>query len=88
MIFAGAHALTAASSTIRAASTVHFLARGCGANMIALRVLSASNALKIAVEVGLVVGITPAIIPIGSATFLIQFSKSSSIIPQVLVFLY
>ena len=39
--------------------------------MIALRVFSAIRVLKIAVDVGLVVGITAAIRPIGSAIFLI-----------------
>ena len=56
--------------------------------MIALRVLRASKHLKIAVEVGLVVGITAAITPIGSATFLIPKALSSSITPQVFVSLY
>ena len=65
----GAPALTAASRTTFAASIVHFLALGCGENTRALRVFNAINDLKIAVEVGLVVGITPAITPIGSATF-------------------
>ena len=36
-----------------------------------------------AVEVGLVVGITAAITPIGSAIFLIPYVLSSSIKPQV-----
>jgi hypothetical protein len=38
--------------------------------MMAFRVFKASSALKIAVEVGLVVGITPQITPKGSAIFL------------------
>jgi hypothetical protein len=38
--------------------------------MMAFRVFKASSALKIAVEVGLVVGITPQITPRGSAIFL------------------
>ena len=53
--------------------------------MIALRVLRASKHLKIAVDVGLVVGITAAITPIGSAIFLVPNALSSSILPQVLV---
>ena len=43
--------------------------------------------LKIAVEVGLVVGTIPAITPRGSATTLIPLALSSLIIPQVLAFL-
>ena len=56
--------------------------------MIALRVFKAISVLKIAVEVGLVVGITAAIRPIGSAIFLMPYSLSSSITPTVLVSLY
>ena len=55
--------------------------------MIALRVLRAIRHLKIAVEVGFVVGITAAITPIGSAIFLSPKALSYSITPQVLVFL-
>ena len=55
---------------------------------MAFLVLSARSVLKIAVEVGLVVGITAAITPTGSAIFLIPNSLSSSITPQVFVFLY
>ena len=39
--------------------------------MMALRVFNASNVLKIAVDVGFVVGMTAATSPIGSAIFLI-----------------
>ena len=53
--------------------------------IIALRVFNANKHLKIAVDVGLVVGITAATTPIGSATFLIPNALSSSIIPQVFV---
>ena len=70
MIPAGAPAATAASSTRRAAAMVDFLARGWGEMMMALRVLSASRHLKMAVEVGLVVGMTAAITPSGSAIFI------------------
>ena len=49
---------------------VDFLARGWGEMMMALRVLSASRHLKMAVEVGLVVGMTAAITPSGSAIFI------------------
>ena len=83
----GAPAFTAASITILAASMVQPFARGCGEIIIAFRVFNASNVLKIAVEVGFVVGITAAISPIGSAIFLMPYSSSSSITPTVLVFL-
>ncbi len=66
---AGAPASTAASSTMRAASVVHFFARGCGLIMMALRVFRHSSVLKIAVEVGFVVGMTAATTPRGSAIF-------------------
>ncbi len=63
MIPSGAPAFTAASKTILAAAIVQFLARGCGEIMIAFLVLSASKVLKIAVDVGLVVGITASTTP-------------------------
>ena len=88
MIPSGAPAFTAASSTTLAASAVHFLARGCGLMIIPFLVLSAISVLNIAVEVGLVVGITAASIPRGSATLANPYSLSSSITPQVLEFLY
>ena len=88
IIFSGAPAFTAASRTIFAASIVEFFARGCGLIIIAFLVFNASNVLKIAVEVGFVVGITAAIRPIGSAIFLIPNAGSSSITPQVFVSLY
>ena len=47
---------------------VQAAARGCGEMMMAFRVLSAMRHLKMAVEVGLVVGITAATMPMGSAT--------------------
>ena len=53
---------------------VDSLARGCGLMMIAFRVFKQRSVLKIAVEVGLVVGITAAIRPIGSAIFLIPYA--------------
>ena len=67
---------------------VHFFALGCGEIMIAFLVFKEIRALKIAVDVGLVVGITAAISPMGSAIFLIPYSLSSSITPTVFVFLY
>ena len=86
MMFLGAPAATAASSTTFAASIVQFFARGWGLKMIAFRVFKQMSALKIAVDVGLVVGMTAATRPIGSAIFLIPKAVSSSITPQVLVF--
>ncbi len=83
----GAPASTAASRTTLAASIVDFVARGCGENTIAFLVFRAIKDLKIAVEVGFVVGIIPAKIPRGSATILIPFSLSVLIIPQVFAFL-
>ena len=67
MISSGAPAATAASSTTLAAAMVDFLARGWGLMMMPLRVFRAIRVLKMAVEVGLVVGITAAITPMGSA---------------------
>ena len=87
IISSGAPALTAASNTILAASIVHFVALGCGEKIIAFLVFKAIKDLKIAVEVGLVVGTIPAITPRGSATVLIPLALSSLIIPQVLTFL-
>ena len=52
-------------------AVVLFLARGWGEIIIPLRVFRQIRVLKIAVEVGLVVGITAAITPKGSAIFLI-----------------
>ena len=87
MIPSGAPALTAASRIIFAASTVHFFARGCGLIMIAFLVFKQIRHLKIAVEVGFVVGITAPTRPTGSAIFLIPKALSSSITPTVLTFL-
>ena len=60
MMLGGAPAATAASRTIRAAAMVDFDARGWGHNTSAFRVLRVKRALKIAVDVGLVVGTMPA----------------------------
>ena len=88
MIFLGAPAATAASSTTLAAAIVLLLALGCGLMIIPLRVLSEISVLKMAVDVGLVVGITAATTPIGSAIFLIPNDLSSSITPHVCTSLY
>ena len=54
----GQPAASAASRTMRAASAVQALARGCGEMRMALRVLRQMRVLKMAVDVGLVVGMT------------------------------
>ena len=87
MMPSGAPALTAASRITFAAAAVDCLARGWGLMMIAFLVLRASRHLNMAVEVGLVVGMTAAITPTGSAIFFKPKALSSSIIPQVFVFL-
>ena len=70
MMSSGAPALTAASKTTFAAAIVLFLARGWGLIMIPFLVFKEISVLNIAVEVGLVVGITAATTPIGSTIFL------------------
>jgi len=69
MQFSGAPAFTAASYTMRAASAEHFCADGWKPKMMGLRVFTAIRLLNSVVEVGLVVGITAAITPRGSAIF-------------------
>ena len=56
----GAPAASAASATILAAAMVLARARGCGHSTRELRVLRHSSALKMVVDVGLVVGTMPA----------------------------
>jgi hypothetical protein len=51
--------------------------------MIGLRVLSASSALKIVVEVGLVTGVTPQITPTGSAISTMPLMSSRPTTPTV-----
>ena len=67
MMPSGAPALTAASSTTFAAAMVHCAAAGCGEMMMALRVFRQMSVLKMAVDVGFVVGMTAPTMPIGSA---------------------
>ena len=86
-VFGRLGASTAASRTVFAAAIVEFFARGCGLIMMPLRVFSARSVLKIAVEVGFVVGMTATMTPIGSASFIMPPAASSSITPQVFVFL-
>ena len=88
MMSAGAPAATAASSTAFAAAIVQFFARGWGLMMMPFLVLSARSVLKIAVEVGFVVGMTAPMTPMGSATFMIPAASSSSTTPHVFVSLY
>ena len=83
----GAPASTAALRITLAASIVDFVARGCGEKIIAFLVLSAIKDLKIAVEVGFVVGIIPAKIPRGEATVFVPLILSCAITPQVFAFL-
>ena len=84
----GAPAETAASRTTLAAAMVLFFARGCGLITMALRVFSAISVLKIAVEVGFVVGMTAPTTPIGSAILRMPYALSSSSTPQVFTFRY
>ena len=84
----GAPNWTAFSSIILKVSQVHFLALGCGEKTIPFLVFKDMRALKIAVDVGFVVGITPAITPTGQAIFAIPCILSLYTIPQVFVFLY
>ena len=81
--FSGAPASIAASRTIFAAATDDFWAPGWKPNTIGQRVLSASSDLKMAVEVGLVTGVTPATTPTGSATSSMPMTSSSRIRPTV-----
>ena len=85
MMPSGAPAFTAASRTIFAAAIVEFLARGWGLMTMPLRVFSARRHLKMAVDVGLVVGITAPTTPMGSATFWMPAASSVSMTPHVWV---
>ena len=84
MMFSGAPAATAASSTTLAAAMVDFAALWCGLRIMPFLVLRAMRHLKMAVEVGFVVGMMAQMIPTGSAIFLTPNWRSSSIMPQVL----
>lgn len=61
MVPGGAPAASAASATILAAAIVAMRARGWGHSTRLLRVLRHSSALKMVVEVGLVVGTMPGV---------------------------
>ena len=71
IIPSGAPAFTAASNNTFAAAIVDSFALGCGLIIIPFLVFKEIKILKIAVEVGFVVGITAPTTPIGSAIFLI-----------------
>ena len=71
IISSGAPAAIAASRTNFAAAIVDFFALGCGEKIIAFLVFNAKRDLKMAVDVGFVVGMIPAITPNGSATVFI-----------------
>ena len=83
MQFSGAPASMAASRTILAAATEQFWAPGWKPKMIGQRVFNAIRDLKMAVEVGLVTGVTPATTPTGSATSSIPITSSSRMMPTV-----
>jgi len=65
MIPSGAPAATAARSSVRAASAQHSAACGCGLMITALRVISASSALKNTEATGLVDGVRASTTPAG-----------------------
>jgi hypothetical protein len=83
----GAPALIAASYIILAAEIVQSFALGCGLIIKPFRVFNEIKILKMVVEVGLVVGMTAAITPMGSAILVHPNVASRSIVPHVLVFL-
>ena len=83
--FSGAPAAIAASRTIRAAWADDSWADGWKAKTIGFRVFKEINALKIAVEVGLVVGVIPQTTPTGSAIRVKPVTSSSEMTPTVLV---
>ena len=82
--FSGAPAAIAASRTTRAASAEDFWALGWKAKTIGFLVFNAIIDLKIVVEVGFVVGVTPQTTPTGSAISINPFWTSSLITPTVL----
>ncbi len=83
IIPSGAPAARAAASMMRAASFEHCIADGCGQKMIVLRVFAIIRHLKSTVEVGLVIGVTPRMTPIGSAISLRLRSGYSRMTPTV-----
>src|SRR4029079_18196796 len=85
MQFSGAPAAIAASRTILAAATDDSWALGWKPKMIGLRVLMAMSDLKIAVDVGLVTGVMPAITPTGSAISVMPRMGSWLMTPTVFI---
>src|SRR5205085_10881715 len=78
MASAGKPSLIAASRITRAVSLMHFAADGCGDRTTVLRDLIAIRILKIAVEVGLVEGTTPATTPRGLAISTMSFDSETT----------
>ena len=83
MQFSGAPAAIAASRTIFAAATEHFWAAGWKPKTMGLRVFSAMSDLKMAVEVGLVTGVSAQMTPTGSAISVIPVISSCEMTPTV-----
>ena len=79
----GAPCFTAASYMTRTASEQQRQAFGCGLKITALRVLIAMMHLKSTVEVGLVIGVSEKMTPIGSATSTRLRSGNSRMMPTV-----
>ena len=79
----GMPAASPAATITLTASAVQFLADGCGATMTALRALTPIRILKIAVEVGLVDGVSATITPTGQPISTILFTSSRRSTPQV-----
>jgi len=81
----GIPARSPASARMRAASALHLAAEGCGAIITALRALTPIRILNMAVEVGLVLGVSPATIPIGQAISYTRRAWSKRMTPTVLM---
>ena len=77
----GSPARSPASWRIATARSAQRAARAEGRKTIALRVFAATIALKSTVEVGFVIGVSASTTPIGSATYSMPRSGSSSITP-------
>src|SRR4026208_1711480 len=72
----GMPARSPASAMMRAVSTQHFAANGCGATTMAFRALTEIRILYITVDVGLVLGVNAATTPIGQAISYVRFCGS------------
>ena len=77
--------LSAASARMRTVSFTHFRAPRCALMISGLRVFMQMSALKIAVEVGLVIGTVARIGPLGCAISVMPRSWSCAISPTVRV---